>query len=376
MKKILSLYIFCIFLLLTACRSTPPASSDAKATADEPIVQEPTEPETDKLEEMVAKMTTEEKVGQLFFARCPDEKAVQTAVQYHLGGYILFGRDFENSTPDEVKSTIRNYQEASDIPMLIGVDEEGGTVVRVSCYYRDEPFPSPRDCYADGGWKEVESAESEKADLLLSLGINVNLSPVCDVTGDSAAFMYERSFSGNPDEVSQFADKTIHIYREKKLGSVLKHFPGYGDNGDTHTDMVTDERSYATFLDNDFKPFATGISAGADCVLVSHSIVKCMDTEFPASLSEKVHTILREDLRFIGVVMTDDLVMDAIQEYTGSDAAAVFAVKAGNDMICCSDLETQYPAVLQAVEQQKIPMEQIDQSVIRILKWKQRLGLL
>ena len=101
-----------------------------------------------------------------------------------------------------------------------------------------------------------------------------------------------------------------------------------------------------------------------------------MDAEYPASLSDKVHQIMRDDLRFTGVIMTDDLAMGAISEYTGTDTAAVFAAKAGNDMLCCSDIEVQYPAVVEAVNKQEIPMEQIDRSVIRVLKWKQDLGLI
>ena len=377
MKKILALLMLGAMLTLTACQSSQEQTPQAQTDAQTVESQEPTEPETDTLEEMVAKMSTEEKVGQMFFARCPDVNAAETAAQYHLGGYILFGRDFENLTAEDVKANIKSYQDASAVPMLIGTDEEGGTVVRASYYLRDEgAFLSPRDYYTDGGWEAVESAETEKADLLLSLGINVNLAPVCDVTGEPEQFMYERSVSGDADEVSQFVEKTVSIYRSKKLGSVLKHFPGYGDNSDTHTGITVDSRSYSEFLSNDFKPFAAGISSGADCILVSHNIVECMDADYPASLSDKVHQIIRNDLRFNGVVMTDDLIMGAISEYTGSDAAAVFAAKAGNDMLCCSDLEVQYPAVLEAVEKQEIPMEQIDRSVIRVLKWKQDLGLI
>ena len=151
--------------------------------------------------------------------RARDRYAAQTAAKYHLGGYILFGRDFDGLTADEVKANIQSYQDASEIPMLIGTDEEGGTVVRVSSSLRDEPFMSPRDYYTSGGWEAVEGAEEEKADLLLSLGINVNLAPVCDVTGDPDLFMYERSFSGDADEVSEFVGKTVGIYRSKKLGS-------------------------------------------------------------------------------------------------------------------------------------------------------------
>ena len=318
MKKILALLMLGAMLTLTACQSSQEQTPQAQTDAQTVESQEPTEPETDTLEEM----------------------DVATAAQYHLGGYILFGRDFENLTAEDVKANIKSYQDASAVPMLIGTDEEGGTVVRASYYLRDEgAFLSPRDYYTDGGWEAVESAETEKADLLLSLGINVNLAPVCDVTGEPEQFMYERSVSGDADEVSQFVEKTVSIYRSKKLGSVLKHFPGYGDNSDTHTGIVNDSRSYSEFLSKDFKPFATGISAGADCILVSHNIVECMDAEYPASLSDKVHQLMRADMRFNGVIMTDDLAMGAISEYTGTDTAAVFAAKAGNDMLCCSDIE-------------------------------------
>lgn len=379
MKKLLSALLFCAALCgLSACQAEPVQNvqEPEPTVVAAAMAQEPTEPQTEKIDEMVAVMTTEEKVGQLFLARCPEEDAAQVAADYHLGGYVLFGRDFDGYTADEVRQHIRSYQEASAVPMLISTDEEGGEVVRASYYLQDEPFPSPKDAYADGGWEAVEQIERDKADLLLSLGINVNLAPVCDITTDTEQFMYLRSFSEDADMVSDFVRRVVQIDREKQLGCVLKHFPGYGNNIDTHTGIATDTRSYSEFLSADFKPFAAGISEGAGGVMVSHNVVESMDAAFPASLSDKVHQVLRRDLRFNGVIITDDLVMDAISDYTGSEAAAVLAVKAGNDMLCCSELEVQYPAVLEAVENQEIPMEQLDQSVKRILTWKMALGLI
>ena len=385
MKKLISVSLLLSLMLgLSACgaASSSIASPEAQTTAAAveanavPEPEEATEPAVDKLDEMIARMSLEEKVGQMFFAHCPDENAAETAAEYHLGGYVLFGRDFENLTADEVRANIQSYQDASKVPMLIGVDEEGGEVNRVSLYLRDTPFLSPKEYYADGGWEAVTAAETEKADLLLSLGINVNLAPVCDITTDSSQFMYLRSFSENADEVSEFASRTVSIYKEKKLGSTLKHFPGYGDNVDTHTGIARDTRSYSEFLSKDFKPFEAGVKAGADCVLVSHNIMECIDDEQPASLSDKVHQTLRDTLQFKGVIVTDDLIMEAITDYTGADTAAVAAVKAGNDMLCCSDLENQYPAVVEAVRNQEIPMPQIDRSVRRVLQWKQSLNLI
>ncbi|MCD8026071.1 MAG: beta-hexosaminidase [Clostridiales bacterium] len=314
----------------------------------------------------------------MFYVRCPETDAAETVSKYHLGGYILFSRDFDGKTSDEVISDIASYQQEADIPLLIGVDEEGGTVVRVSSNpnLRSTPFLSPSDTYAEGGWDAIEEDAEEKADLLLSLGINVNMAPDCDITSDPDAFMYYRSFSSNVDNECKFVTTYVEITKSKQLGTVLKHFPGYGNNTDTHTGIAYDDRDYSEFEENDFKPFESGIAAGADCILAAHNIVTCMDSEYPASLSENVHNIIRDELNFDGVIMTDDLSMDAITDYTGEDSAAVFAAKCGNDVLCCTDVDVQYPAVLEAVQNGEISEEQVNQSVKRILIWKQNLGLI
>ena len=160
------------------------------------------------------------------------------------------------------------------------------------------------------------------------------------------------------------------------IGSVLKHFPGYGNNLNTHTGISLDERPYEHFMESDFLPFKAGIRAGAPAVLVSHNIVACMDEAYPASLSAPVHEILRRELGFEGVILTDDLAMDALKEYTDGGAAAVLALQAGNDMVLTTDYPTQIDAVLAAVEAEEIDEAQIDASVRRALEWKQSLGLL
>lgn len=329
------------------------------------------------VDKLMKSMTIEEKVGQMFYVRCPSSNQVDTVKKYHLGGYILFGVDFKGKTKKQVVSNIKSYQKASEIPMLIGVDEEGGTVVRVSSNpnLRSTPFLSPRDTFKNGGWKAIEKDAKEKADLLLSLGINVNMAPVCDLS-DTGSFMYDRSFSSDVAKTNKFVKKYVSITDDKNLGTVLKHFPGYGNTADTHTGIAYDNRSLSQFRKADFKPFITGIENGADCILVAHNIVKAMDKKYPASLSKKVHNIIRNELDFDGVVMTDDLSMSAIRDYTGDDTAAVFAVKAGNDVLCCSDVSTQYPAVLKAVKNGEISKKQINTSVRRILNWKYDLGLL
>lgn len=350
----------------------PEGSDAAGEQAEEP------DPIAARAQELLDGMTLEEKVGQMFIARCPETDAAQLAADYHLGGYILFGRDFKDKTAEQVTADIQSYQDAAEIPLLIAVDEEGGTVNRVSSNpnLRSSPFRSPQSLYSEGGLELVRSDAQEKCRLLESLGININFAPVCDVSQDPADFIYDRTLGRDAQETSQYVAAVVETMAEEGMGSVLKHFPGYGNNTDTHTGVAYDDRPYDTFLTSDFLPFQAGIDAGADMVLVSHNIVSAMDEASPASLSPEVHRVLREDLGFTGVIVTDDLVMDGVRDFAGDDEAAVLAVQAGNDLLCCTDFQTQVPAVLAAVESGEITEEQIDAAVLRVLTMKLRLGIL
>lgn len=331
-----------------------------------------------KAKQILVSMSLKEKVGQMFIVRCPSADAADQAKEYAPGGYILYGTDFKNKTSKEVISTIQSYQDVSKIKMIIAVDEEGGTVNRVSLNSTlyPKPFLSPSDLYEKGGWDLIADDTTIKAHLLKSLGINVNLAPVCDVSVSSNDYIFARSFGKDAQLTSLYVKNVVETMSENQMGCVLKHFPGYGNNVDTHTGIAFDKRSYETFVRSDFLPFQAGIDAGAGAVLVSHNIVDCMDAARPASLSAEVHRILREELGFTGVIMTDDLNMDAIREYTGDSAASVAAVLAGNDMICCTNFREQIPAVIQAVNDGKISQDAVDSSVIRVLVWKISCGIL
>lgn len=330
-----------------------------------------------KIGKMLKGMSLSEKVGQMFLADCPAD-ATKSAKTYQLGGYVLFARDFADKTPDAVRKAIRGYQSVSKIPMLIAVDEEGGSVTRVSRYkaFRSDRFPSPQAVYKAGGAEGIRADVREKAKLLKSLGVNVNLAPVADVPTSTKSYIYGRSFGTDPSLTGKYVAAVVKESRKAGLGAVLKHFPGYGDNGDTHTGIEVDARPLSTFRKRDFLPFKAGIEAGAPAILVSHNIVKCFDARRPASLSPNVHKLLRDDLDFRGVVMTDDLAMDAIAEAYGQAEAAVLAVQAGNDMLISRDFKTGINAVLKAVRSGRIKQSRIDASVRRILEWKRQLGLL
>lgn len=353
---------------------TPASESEASgAESDAPL-----DAEEAALRELLSSMTLEEKVGQIFLARCPDSGALESVRQYQLGGYVLFARDFENKTGGMVRETLVAYQAASKIPMLLAADEEGGTVVRISRYkaFRNEPFGSPQDVYAAGGMDGVRADTAEKAAMMLSLGLNVNMAPVCDVSTDPQDFIYARSFGQDAAETSEYVKNVVEVMQESGIGSVLKHFPGYGSNVDTHTGIAYDHRDKAVFETSDLLPFTAGIEAGADAVLVSHNVVYAYDSEKPASLSKAVHTLLRDELGFDGVIMTDDLYMDAIRDYTDASSAAVEAVLAGNDLLCCTDFTVQIPAVVAAVRDGTISTEQLESAVLRVLRWKTSLGIL
>lgn len=375
-KRLLCLLLaLALPLGLCACGDEDNATTDTAAqTTPEP----PPPPEPDPAETYVDSLTLAQQTGQLFFARCPDVGAADLAAQYDIGGYILFGRDFEGQTPESVRTAIASYQQAAATPMLIGVDEEGGTVTRVSSYsaFRPGRFQSPQALFAAGGLDRITDDTAEKDALLASLGINVNLAPVCDVSTNPADFIYARAFGQDAAATSEYIRTVIGQMQTDGMGMVLKHFPGYGSNADTHTGIAQDTRPIEQFREVDFLPFSAGIDAGAQAVLVCHNIVACMDDTLPASLSPAVHDILRDELGFDGVVMTDDLVMQAITDYTGDADAAVLAVQAGNDMLISSDFVTQYNAVLTAVEDGTIDADRIRESAVRVVRWKMQLGLI
>lgn len=380
------LLILLCFLMFTGCSSALPAQTTSplpteETAAPEPVDTEPVSIETqpaDPIRELLNQMSLEERVGQLFLARCDAGTALNDIAQYHLGGFVLFGQDFDGQTPDSIRETLAAYQNTAKLPLLIAVDEEGGTVTRVSRYpaFRDEPFPSPRDCFAGGGLPMVLTVEEAKCQLLQSLGINVNLGPVCDISTNPSAFMYKRSLGQDAETTGEFAAGTVTLMNAYGIGSALKHFPGYGNNADTHTGLATDSRSLAELEGNDLIPFAAGIEAGCGAVMVSHTIVQALDEELPASLSPAVHQYLREEMGFDGVIVTDDLVMEAISGQYGAGEAAVLAVLAGNDLLCSTDYPTQYSAVLDAVLDGRIDIDVLNDRATHVLEWKMALGLL
>ena len=326
------------------------------------------------IEDRLATMTLEEKVGQLFWARVPSNHQIEDLQSYHLSGYILFGRDFEGRSLEDIKTLTKGYQATAKIPLLIGSDEEGGTVPRISSIL-ETPFQSPIALYQQGGMEAVLSDTKQKAELLKSVGINAGLFPVADLARDQSAFIYDRTIGQDVQTTASYVQQVVEELKKSKVGSTLKHFPGYGDNGDSHTAIIQDNRSLDELRQADFLPFQAGIDVGADSVLVSHNILSKIDT-VPSSISPKITDLLRKELHFKGVIMTDDFDMAGLADFVSQEEAAFQVIVAGNDLILGSSYQTQIPYLLKKISSGELTEERIDESVRRILTWKYDLGLL
>ena len=396
MKRLLAAMLAALTVFSTAgCakpdNSTEPAAPDQQVEPTPTVPQEPVlTPEEQaeqerlaaeqarekRLQTLLDSMTLEEKVGQLFFVRCPTENAVEDISTYHLGGYLLFSRDFKDGdnwlTKEQFLEKIQSYQDVAEIPLFIGSDEEGGTVTRASRNPNlfSETFKSPQKLNYIGGIEEILRDTDTRSRELRALGINVNFAPVCDVSTDPKDFIYDRTLGQDANMTTDYVRLVVPAMTEGGTLPVLKHFPGYGNNVDTHTGIAVDQRPMETFENSDLLPFQAGIDAGAPFVLVSHNIVQCMDADLPASLSASVHQVLRETCGFEGIAITDDLAMDAVQAYAKDGAVAVMALQAGNDMIITTDYRTQIPAVIAAVQDGTLDESVIDDACLRVLRCK------
>lgn len=313
-------------------------------------------------------LSLEEKIGQIFLVRVPENNQISDLNKYKFGGYLLYERDFKDKTKQEVIDMIDSYQEASKVPLLIATDEEGGKVSRISNNKNllKTPFKSPSELYDEGGMDKIREDTINKTQILEDLGINVNLAPVVDVATDPSSYIYERTLKQDTSLTATYAKTVINASLGSKVSYTLKHFPGYGDNADTHESATTDNRTYANLFEDDIPPFRAGIKAGAEAVLVSHNIVPALDKDSPASLSASVHNVLRNELEFTGIIMTDDLDMAAITD----ESAVIKAILAGNDLLIVTDYESAISNVKDAIETGRLTESLIDKMAFRILSWK------
>ena len=328
----------------------------------------------EKAYEKLENMTLDEKIAQILLVRYPDD-GLGVLKNNQFGGYVFYAKDFKDKTYDEVKIMMSDLQGVSKIPILTAVDEEGGRVVRVSSnpHLASIPFKSSRELYLEGGFNRIKEDTIQKSKLLYDLGINLNLAPVIDVSTNSNDYMYSRSLGENSDITSKYAKTVISASHGLGVSYTLKHFPGYGNNLDTHEDVVIDKRSYESILKNDFPPFKAGIDEGAEAVLVSHNIVSSVDLENPASLSSSIHNLLRNELKFTGIIITDDLAMGATKDIYNSTVEAILS---GNDLIITTDYGDSMNSVKEAINNGILNENLIDKLAFRVIAFKYYKGLI
>ncbi len=321
------------------------------------------------------KMSLEEKIGQVILARYPDSNAIDDLKKYKLSGFLFFEKDFKDKEKSEVQNMIKNLQTNSSIPLLTAVDEEGGKVVRVSSNPKlvAEKFKSPKELYAKGGFTEIKNDTINKSNVLKELGINLNLAPVVDVATTDTAYMYPRTLGLDAKETSKYAKTVIEASKGTGVSYSLKHFPGYGNAEDTHSNITKIDDSYTDIVNNFYPPFEAGIESGAEAIIVNHNIYENIDKDNPASLSAITHNILRNDLKFTGVIITDNLDMGALQNI---DDSTIKAVLAGNDIIITTDYAGSFNAIKNAINGNTLSLNTINKMTFKVLAWKYSKGLM
>lgn len=343
-----------------------------------------------KISEMLADMTLEEKAAQMFMIT-PEaltgtgqvleagDMTREAIDKYPVGGLIYFTQNLQD--PEQVRSMTGNVQkfarERTGLPMLLSVDEEGGTITRFGGNLSFD-YDSSADMAGIGASGDPQQAYAlgEKIGKFLgSLGFNMDNAPDADVlTNLENTVVKDRSFGSDCDIVSEMALAELEGLEDQGVKGLLKHFPGHGaTTADTHEGYAYTDATLEEMKSNELVPFADGIEAGVDIIMVGHiSCPQVTGNEEPASLSEKMITgVLREEMGFDGVVITDAMNMGAIAENYSPAEASVKAVLAGADMILMpEDFQQAYTGVLNAVKSGKITQERIDASVTRIIGLK------
>ncbi|MFG2458247.1 glycoside hydrolase family 3 protein [Streptomyces sp. NPDC048523] len=356
-----------------------------------------------RLRSLVSRMTLEEKVGQLFVMRvyghsatAPDqadidanlkEIGVRTAAEmiarYRVGGIIYFTWAHNTRDPHQIADLSNGIQQASlrqprGLPVLISTDQEHGIVCRVG-----EPatlFPGAMAMGAGGSRKDARTLGRIAGQELRAIGIRQNYSPVADVNVNPAnPVIGVRSFGADPQAVAGVVAAEVAGYQDAGVAATAKHFPGHGDTAvDSHYGFPVITHSRKLWEKLDAVPFRAAIRAGIDSIMTAHIQFPALDASGdPATLSRPILTgILRGELGYDGIVVTDSLGMEGVRTKYGDDRVPVLALKAGVDQLLNPpSLDVAWNAVLRAVRDGELTEARLDESVLRILRLKARRGL-
>ncbi|MGY1582928.1 glycoside hydrolase family 3 protein [Streptomyces sp. MN13] len=357
-----------------------------------------------KLRRLISRMTLEEKVGQLFVSRAyghsataPDqadidanlrEFGVRTAAElvarYRLGGVIYFAWAHNTRDPRQIADLSNGLQRASlalphRLPLLISTDQEHGIVARIG-----KPatlFPGAMAIGAGGSRTDARTLGRIAGKELRAMGVRQDYSPVADVNVNPAnPVIGVRSFGADPRAVARLVAAEVAGYQRSGVAATAKHFPGHGDTEtDSHYGFPVIKHTREQWETLDASSFRAAIEAGIDSIMTAHILVPALDDSGdPATLSRPVLTgILREQLGYDGVVVTDSLDMAGVRQKYGDERVPVLALKAGVDQLLnAPKLDLAWNAVLKAVQDGELTEERLEESILRVLRLKAKLGLL
>jgi len=345
------------------------------------------EPAPDPLEALLSGMSLREKICQLFIVFPSDltgknnmktagEETAQALMEYPVGG-IIYNRT-NMSSQEQIRAMLEETQGYAKIPLIMTCDEEGGRVNRLMGTV-GTTYIGPMLDYKDDGREKARANARTIATDMVDCGFNMDLAPVADVwSNPENTVIGDRAYSDDFEQASELIAAAVEGFHAGGAACTLKHFPGHGDTAaDSHYGSVYVHKTLDELREGELLPFQAGIDAGADAVMIGHLILDQIDDQ-PAPFSYKLVTeLLRDEMGFDGVIMTDSLQMQAMTDHYGSGGIAVSAVEAGVDILLCpADLGESAEALEEAVASGEIPEERINESVLRILRLKQEYGLL
>lgn len=381
MKKVLFCMGMVCLLGMTGCakQEVQPINPPQKTAQEQ---------KTETIDKYIQQMSTEEMIGQMLmmdFRKNADDSdmtvlsktAGKQIAKYHLGGVIVFAENLD--TMEQTQTLLQDMQKQADIPLFVGIDEEGGMVSRLD--KSQIPHTSiPNAMRLAGDVTKAEQAGKEIGSVLATLGVNVDFAPVADVfTNPENTVIGERAYGTEPQMVADMATAFLKGLETEGVSGVAKHFPGHGDTKtDSHDGMALTERCMEELEQVEWIPFQALIDANIDFVMLGHIMMPYVTTDgLPASVSKQAVDLLRQTLGFDGIVVTDAMNMGAITQIYDSGTAAVMAVQAGVDIVLMpADLDMAYTAISKAVQKGEISKSQIEQSVRRILSVKYEKGLI
>ncbi|SED63555.1 glycoside hydrolase family 3 N-terminal domain-containing protein [Ruania alba] len=363
--------------------SEPPELTPTPSPTAEPLAWGPTEDDVAAAIDIAAEMTPEEVAGQVILARFPGTDPADAAAvlsRDHLAGVVVFGANVGSA--EQVADTAEAVQEAQrelgrDWPAIVSVDNEGGRVQRLSAQAGDwSSFPPFMAAGAADDAEVVSAAAEAMATELRATGVNYDFAPVADVTiGAADPIVGDRAPAGDPDRAARAVEAAVQGFADGAVISSIKHFPGHGSlTVDSHEALPVQEASTAQLSDRDLVPFQAGIDAGAPTVMMGHIAVEAWDPGVPASLSAEAYRVLREDLGFTGVAITDGLDMGALTQSRTADEIAVEALAAGADLLLGpTDVAGAHHGIVTALQDGSLERERVNEAagrVIALMQWQ------